>query len=166
MPSRSRRHTRRRRSHRGGVKITWDVKQRPDGKWAVTLNGIDMSDRAGPYASEKEARDKILEVEGLRGLMEFANENQAADALVRMKKGGALQIKKDDDGKWYIYEDGKKQPLPFDSFAAAKAYSDGVKNPFKSAAEVKEESETKSAASALTQMKGARRTRRHRRRHH
>jgi hypothetical protein len=82
MPSHTRRHTRRRRSHRGGVKITWDVKQLPSGKWTITLNGTDMSDRAGPYASEKEARDKILEVEGLQGLTEFKNEMQAVDALI------------------------------------------------------------------------------------
>lgn len=186
MPS-HRRTTRRRhtRRHRGGA-VKFDVKQLPNGMWAITINGMDMSHKAGPYATEKEARDTIIEVQGLQGLIDFKNEMQAVDALMNLKKGGrrhhrggAFKIVKQ-SSKWYIYEDDIKQPLPFDSFAAAKAYVDGLKNPFKSAAEVKEQSETKSAASALMQMKvsdmekeaeasvkkGGRKTRRHRRRHH
>jgi hypothetical protein len=164
MPS-HRRTTRRRhtRRHRGGA-VKFDVKQLPNGMWAITINGMDMSHKAGPYATEKEARDTIIEVQGLQGLIDFKNEMQAVDALMNLKKGGrrhhrggAFKIAKK-GSKWYIYEDeedeeDEEEKMPFDSFAAAKAYVDGLKNPFKSAAEVKEQSETKSAASVLTQMK-------------
>ena len=81
-----RRHTRR-RSHRGGA-VKFDVMQRSDGKWAITLNGKDMSDKAGPYESEKQARDRLLEVEGFIGLTKLADESAAVAALMKLKEGG------------------------------------------------------------------------------
>lgn len=170
MPSqtagRRRRQTTRRRSHRrrgGAGASSYSISQDKDtGKWYIIQDGRKLD---SPYDSFEQAKSKVDTWEGIVKAMDGDLQGaRGAVELAYMKRGGlrggAYEIKQEGD-KWYIHEDGEKQPLPFDSFSAAKKYVDGLKNPFRSTEEI----EVMKPASALTQMKkGGRKTRRHSRR--